>query len=78
MWDVVEPADVRAGSIGEVLGDLAVAAAQVEHALAATEPCRLDQELELFEICEAVLAEIPAEDALAEGAVRLAGSIAAK
>ena len=64
--DVVQPGDVRAGAVGDGFGDHAVAAAEIEGGLAGVEARRLDQRVELQHIRKAVLAEVLAEDPLAE------------
>ena len=64
--DVVQPGDVRAGAVGDVFGDHAVAAAEIQGGLAGAEARRLDQRVELRHVRKAVLAEVPAEDPLAE------------
>jgi len=63
LGDEIDPGDMGAGLVGEILRDHAAAAAQVEHAAAGGHPAGPEQVVKVRQVGEAVLAQVAAIDA---------------
>ena len=71
--DIVQTGQVRAGPVGQVLGDPAVAAAQIQDTPAGAHVRRFNEGVELGQVGEPMLAQIEAKSTLAKEGVDRAG-----